>query len=61
MASKRKDFGSVPAGRRPELRADAARNRQRIVAAAKAALAERGVDVPLEEIAQRAEVGIATL
>lgn len=61
MASTRKDPGSGPADDRPRLRADAARNRQRILAAAKAAFAERGVDVPLEEIAQRAGVGIATL
>jgi AcrR family transcriptional regulator len=48
---------SAPQG----LRIDAERNRQRLVAAAKAAFAERGIDVPLEEIAQRAGVGIATL
>lgn len=40
---------------------DAERNRQRLVAAAQTAFAERGVDVPLEEIALRAGVGIATL
>jgi AcrR family transcriptional regulator len=61
MAPKRKGRGPGPAGGRPELRADAARNRERIVAAAKAAFADRGVDVPLDEIAQRAGVGIATL
>ena len=49
-------YGSV----RP-LRADAGRNRARIVAAAQAAFAERGLDVPLEEIAADAGVGIATL
>src|SRR5919108_6174329 len=43
------------------MRADAARNRQRIVQAAQLAFAERGLDVPLEEIARRAGVGIATL
>ncbi len=47
-------------GARP-LRADAARNRARIVAAARAAFAEQGLDVPLEEIAADAGVGIATL
>ncbi len=45
----------------PPLRADAARNRERIVDAACDAFAERGFDVPLEEIAARAGVGIATL
>ncbi len=40
---------------------DAARNRGRIVEAAQAAFAERGLDVPLEDVAGRAGVGIATL
>jgi AcrR family transcriptional regulator len=43
------------------LRADAGRNRARIVKAAQAAFAEHGLDVPLEEIAAQAGVGIATL
>ncbi|MDI1459528.1 TetR/AcrR family transcriptional regulator [Catellatospora sp. KI3] len=43
------------------LRADAARNRERIVTAACELFAERGLDVPLEEVAGRAGVGIATL
>ena len=47
-------------GARP-LRADAERNRARIVAAARAAFADRGLEVPLEEIAAEAGVGIATL
>jgi len=42
-------------------RADALRNRERLLAAAKAAFAEVGPDVSLEEIARRAEVGIGTL
>src|SRR5829696_6933448 len=45
----------------PSLRADAERNRRRIVAAAQAVFAESGLDAPLEAIAQRAGVGIATL
>jgi AcrR family transcriptional regulator len=44
-----------------ELRADALRNRGRILDAARATFAERGLDVPLEDIADRAGVGIATL
>jgi AcrR family transcriptional regulator len=44
-----------------ELRADAQRNRGRILDAARATFAERGLDVPLEDIADRAGVGIATL
>ena len=43
------------------LRVDAERNRGRIVEAAQAAFAEHGLDVPLEEVAGGAGVGIATL
>src|SRR4051812_30054210 len=42
-------------------RADARRNYNAILGAARAAFAERGIDVALEEIARRADVGIATL
>ncbi len=51
--------GAEPGPRR--LRADAERNRAAIVAAARDVFAEHGLDAPLEEIAQRAGVGIATL
>lgn len=44
-----------------ELRADAQRNRDRIVQAAGAAFAEQGLDVCVDEIARRAGVGIGTL
>ncbi|WP_407688209.1 TetR/AcrR family transcriptional regulator [Mycobacterium sp. HUMS_1102779] len=47
-------------GARP-LRADAKLNRDRIVVAAAELFAERGLSVPLEEIAARAGVGVATL
>jgi AcrR family transcriptional regulator len=43
------------------LRVDAERNRGRIVEAAQSVFAERGLDVPLEDVAGRAGVGIATL
>lgn len=43
------------------LRVDAERNRLRIIDAATEVFAERGLDVPLEEIAERAGVGIGTL
>lgn len=43
------------------LRADAEQNRERIVEAAQALFAERGIDVTREEIARRAGVGMATL
>ena len=43
------------------LRADAERNRAAIVAAARDVFAEQGLEAPLEDIAERAGVGIATL
>ena len=43
------------------LRADARRNRDKLIAIAAAAFAEHGVDASLEEIARRAGVGIGTL
>src|SRR5882757_7621688 len=43
------------------MRADAVRNRDRLVSAAAELFAERGVDVPLEEIARHAGVSIGTL
>ncbi|MER5865485.1 TetR/AcrR family transcriptional regulator [Kitasatospora sp. NPDC002040] len=45
----------------PRLRADASRNRARIIAAAREAFVEQGPDVPLDEIARRAGVGNATV
>ncbi|MFJ9691642.1 TetR/AcrR family transcriptional regulator [Kitasatospora sp. NPDC101183] len=50
--------GSV---RAPKLRADASRNRERIVVAARDVFVEDGADAPLDEIAKRAGVGNATL
>jgi AcrR family transcriptional regulator len=43
------------------LRLDAARNQERIVAAAAQAYAELGADVTLDEVARRAGVGVATV
>ena len=48
-------------GEEPQLRADALRNRRRILDAAAAAFAERGLDVGVAEIARRAEVGAGTI
>jgi AcrR family transcriptional regulator len=50
-----------PADREPTLRRDAARNRDKILAAARAAFDDEGVDVGVEVIAQRAGVGVGTL
>jgi AcrR family transcriptional regulator len=43
------------------VRIDALRNRERLLQAARDVFVEQGVDVPLEDIARRAGVGIATL
>ncbi|MFE5581755.1 TetR/AcrR family transcriptional regulator [Kitasatospora sp. NPDC056531] len=54
--------GSTPGrGGTPRLRADAARNRAQILAAARTAFRESGTAAPLDEIARRAGVNIATL
>jgi AcrR family transcriptional regulator len=47
-------------GDRP-LRADARRNRERVIEAARVAFAEGGTELPMEEIARRAGVGIGTV
>ena len=64
MAGRRHydDGGCCGTGKEPRrLRADAERNRAAIVAAARDVFAEHGLEAPLEEIAQRAGVGIAWL
>ncbi|MFI9558038.1 TetR/AcrR family transcriptional regulator [Nonomuraea endophytica] len=43
------------------MRADARRNRDKILEAARDAVAERGADAPMELIARRAGVGVGTL
>ena len=42
-------------------RADAVRNRAKIIEAAKAAFGESGLDTQMEDVARRAEVGVGTL
>src|ERR1700721_2923215 len=49
-----------PAGVRAE-RADKARNRARILAAASEAFAERGVETQMDDVAARAGLGVGTL
>ena len=51
---------SSPAAK-PTLRADARRNRARVLAAAQEAFADEGTSVPLDEIARRAGVGAGTV
>src|ERR1700756_2007672 len=43
------------------LRADAARNRERVLAAAREAFAEYGRDAQMEDVARRAGVGVGTV
>jgi AcrR family transcriptional regulator len=45
----------------PKLRADARRNRERVLRAARDLFAESGYDVPLDDIAARAGVGAGTV
>ena len=49
----------APTGR--PLRADAERNRRRIIAAAHKLFAERGLDVSLDDVAAAAGVGVGTV
>ncbi|WBB58777.1 helix-turn-helix domain containing protein [Streptomyces sp. WMMC500] len=53
--------GATLGERQPRMRADASRNRERIIDAAREAFVEWGPEVPLDEIARRAGVGNATV
>ncbi len=48
-------------GEERPLRADAARNREKILTAASRVFAERGLDATLDDIAEAADVGVATV
>jgi len=52
---------TITAASGERLRADARRNRERILAAARAAFAEEGIDAGMSAIAERAGVGVGTL
>lgn len=54
------DTVDTTSGERP-LRRDAERNRRRILETARQVFAERGLDVSLDEIAQRADLGVGTV
>jgi AcrR family transcriptional regulator len=56
-----KTLSPVLAGAPRPMRGDAARNRARVLDAARAAFCEDGVDVQMEQIARRAGVGVGTL
>ncbi|QKW06546.1 TetR/AcrR family transcriptional regulator [Streptomyces sp. NA04227] len=59
MSSTGKDENPTPP--HPRRRADAERNRARVLSAARELFAERGSEVSMDEVARRAEVGIGTL
>jgi len=61
MTSATSDRDGASRPERCGLRADAERNRQRILSAAGEVYAEQGIDTPTAEVARRAGVGIATL
>lgn len=50
----------TPAESRPR-RADAVRNREKVIVAARKAMAAKGLEVQMEEIARRAKVGVGTV
>src|SRR5918994_5355569 len=43
------------------LRADARRNREKVLAAARTVFAEQGVDAQMDDVARRADVGVGTV
>lgn len=53
--------GRPKAHEKEGLRADARRNRQRVLTAAREVFAEHGIDAPVATVANRAGVGVATL
>jgi AcrR family transcriptional regulator len=50
----------IPGAGKP-LRADARRNRERIVKAARAVFADQGIDAQIDDVARRAKVGVGTV
>jgi AcrR family transcriptional regulator len=60
-AARKTARSTEAAGPARKPRADGQRNRERLMATAKAAFAETGADVSLDEIARRAGLGIGTL
>jgi AcrR family transcriptional regulator len=52
---------TAPAATEKPLRADARRNREKVLAAARAVFAEQGVDAQMDDVARRADVGVGTV
>ncbi len=53
--------GDEPTGEERPLRADAVRNRARILDAAEVVFASEGIEAPVDDIAEKAGVGVGTL
>ncbi len=51
----------IPAPEARPLRADARRNRERILKAARAVFADQGIDAQIDDVARRAKVGVGTV
>src|ERR671910_2175082 len=51
--------GGIPAAK--PLRADARRNRERILKAARAVFGDHGIDAQIDDVAKRAKVGVGTV
>jgi AcrR family transcriptional regulator len=54
-------FGGVTEVVEKPLRADARRNREKVLAAARAVFSEQGVDAQMDDVARRADVGVGTV
>jgi AcrR family transcriptional regulator len=54
-------MNQVPETVEKPLRADARRNREKVLAAARAVFAEQGIDAQMDDVARRADVGVGTV
>jgi AcrR family transcriptional regulator len=52
---------TVPTSVEKPLRADARRNREKVLAAARAVFSEQGVEAQMDDVARRADVGVGTV
>ena len=52
---------AIPVHEARPLRADARRNRERILKAARAVFADQGIDAQIDDVAKRAKVGVGTV
>jgi AcrR family transcriptional regulator len=59
--TEREEGDAAPMGSERHMRADAVRNRERILEAATTLMAIHGIDVPIDDIADLAQVGVGTV